>query len=421
MLAALELGLALGLAAGCSAGGSSGRDGAGGGAAAGGPSPASDRALIEWRRFQEPSERLAIGLGGYWLGSADGPRAHYLFAGGQRRDDLALFARTYAGFRQLDAQGELVFHGSGAAPAGAAERRMIGEWARRVAAESGGDAGPSPYGLAFAWHRGAATGGACDDLAVFLSGEVRAGSCGAGAEVQGRLAAVQLERLYAWIDGLAPFQAAGEQGVRADALLERLIFAGRGQRPAAPADVAAIEALAGSLHREIQAAALPERQVKAALAEAAAAATPRAAAAARAAAPTPAPPGDGGPADAGPAGADLADDTQSASSGTSDDGTTPAAGAAPPRRPGRGATARPPADAAPAAAAGAAADEAEDTVPAEAPAAAAPAATPDRPAAQPGGKPRAAKPARPAPPAPAKPPPTPPPPRDGSGGGGGSR
>ena len=249
-------------------------------------SPAAATALIEWRRPAAlpgvsappaavpasrsaaasgpatapgpgavPVQRVTIDLGGLWLGPDDpreGPRVHYLFARRRRTEDLAQFARDYAPFHAP----ELVFRGRGTVQASAAERRMIGEWTRAVAVEAVGDAGsPSPYGLAFAWHRGAATGGVCDDLVVYLTGEVRAGSCGAGAEVGGRLAGERLQRLYAWIDGLAAFQAAGEQELRAGALLDRLIFAGRGRQRASPGEIAAIETFAGALHRELTATA----------------------------------------------------------------------------------------------------------------------------------------------------------------------
>ncbi|HEY6323563.1 MAG TPA: hypothetical protein VJA16_18635, partial [Thermoanaerobaculia bacterium] len=249
-------------------------------------SPAAATALIEWRRpaglpgvaapaadvpGSRPAaapapgaapgpgavllQRVTIDLGGLWLGPDDpreGPRVHYLFARRRRTEDLAQFVRDYAPFQASD----LVFRGRGTVQASAAERRMIGEWTRAVAVEAVGDAGsPSPYGLAFAWHRGAATGGVCDDLVVYLTGEVRAGSCGAGAEVGGRLAGERLQRLYAWVDGLAAFQDAGEQELRAGALLDRLIFAGRGRQRASPGEIAAIEAFAGSLHRELTATA----------------------------------------------------------------------------------------------------------------------------------------------------------------------
>jgi hypothetical protein len=196
---------------------------------------------------------VSVGPGGLWVGPEGGPRVHYLFARRQRLEEVELFARTWAPFRQADATGELVFRGRGTVSPRAAERRMIAEWTRLVAVEAVDPTGPPLYGLAFAWHRGAAAGGICDDLAVYLSGEVRAGSCGAGAETSGRLAGDRLERLYGWIDGLKAFQDAGQQGSRTDVLLERLIFAGRGDRQASPAQVVAIAAFAGALHRELTA------------------------------------------------------------------------------------------------------------------------------------------------------------------------
>jgi hypothetical protein len=294
-------------AAACAAGGKSG---APPDAAAAAPvlSPAAATALIEWRRSAAlpgvsapaaavpgsgpatapgaaappgtgavPGQRVTIDLGGLWVGPGDpreGPRVHYLFARRRRTEDLAQFVRDYAPFRTS----ELVFQGRGAVQASAAERRMIGEWTRAVAVEAVGDAGsPSPYGLAFAWHRGAASGGVCDDLVVYLTGEVRAGSCGAGAEVGGRLAGERLQRLYAWIDGLAAFQDAGEQELRAGALLDRLIFAGRGRQRASPGEKAAIENFAGSLHRELTAAAPAPTVEGPAATRIAAAAVPKAA------------------------------------------------------------------------------------------------------------------------------------------------
>jgi hypothetical protein len=239
-------------------------------AAAPGPGAAPGQAAL-------PLQRVTIDLGGLWVGPDDpreGPRVHYLFARRRRTEDLAQFARDYAPFQAS----ELVFRGRGTVQASAAERRMIGEWTRAVAVEVVDDAGsPSPYGLAFAWHRGAATGGVCDDLVVYLTGEVRAGSCGAGAEVGGRLAGERLQRLYAWIDGLAAFQAAGEQELRAGALLDRLIFAGRGRQRASPGEIAAIETFAGSLHRELTAAAPAAAVEGPAATRIAAAAAPKAA------------------------------------------------------------------------------------------------------------------------------------------------
>jgi hypothetical protein len=258
--AALLLGALQVIAVACSSGPAG--DAKGAAAAANlAPSPAVDALVIEWRPRAAPAlaakaaavagaERVSIGRGGLWIGPGNGRRALYLFARRQRGAELANFARAYAPFRTADVGGDLEFRGRGAMAAGAAERRMIAEWTRVVAVEAGGDGSRVPYGLAFAWHRGAAIGGVCDDLSVYLSGEVDASSCG-GVETAGRLSGERLARLYGWVDGLEPFQAAGEQGLRADSLLERLIFAGRGKRQAAAEEVAAIEAFAGTIHHEL--------------------------------------------------------------------------------------------------------------------------------------------------------------------------
>jgi hypothetical protein len=250
-------------AAGCGAGDSPGLAGtAGGGRAApaatviAGPSPGSPGLLLEWRRQREPRERGSIGPDGLWIGPPEGPRAHYLFARRRYADDLDLFARTFAPFRLADAATgvEMTFQGHGAAAASAAEQRMMLAWSRRAAVEAAGDGGNSPVGLVLSWHRGAANGGICDDLAVYLSGEARAGSCGAGPEARGRLDAEQLARLYAWVDALQPFQSA-EEGMLADALVEGVIFTGGGRRPPTQAEVAAIAAFAAALNHEVHAAA----------------------------------------------------------------------------------------------------------------------------------------------------------------------
>ncbi len=249
------------LAAGCGAG-NPGAAVAGGGHLAGAaavlapPPPGSPRLLVEWRREREPRERGSIGPDGLWVGPPEGPRAHFLFARRHYADDLELFARSYAPFRLADAGSgiEMTFQGHGAAAATVAERRMILAWSRRATVEAAGDGAASPAGLALSWHRAAANGGICDELTVYLGGEARAGSCGAGSEFRGRLDAEQLARLYAWVDALSSFQSA-EEGVLADALVERVIFTGGGRRPPTPADIAAIEAFAAALNHEVHAAA----------------------------------------------------------------------------------------------------------------------------------------------------------------------
>jgi hypothetical protein len=213
------------------------------------------RAAIEWLRFHDPRERVTIGTGGIAIGAIGALGAAqqrlYPFPRRERAADVGFFAGTYAPFRARTADGELAFLGRGAAQAGETERRMILEWARLATLEA--EAGPSAseVGLALAWHRGATSGGICDDLAVYLSGEVRAGNCFGGGEVRGRLEPERLARLYRWFDTLKPFQSQAEQGERSDLLLERLVFAGRGAVPSTPHDTGAMGAFASALYHQL--------------------------------------------------------------------------------------------------------------------------------------------------------------------------
>jgi hypothetical protein len=106
--------------------------------------------------------------------------------------------------------------------------------------------------MIFAWHRGDSVG-SCNDLAVFLTGEVRASSCGWGDEIRGRLALEPLARLYAWFDGLAPFQEGSEESTAESRDPSRLVFAGQGRKPAVPGEIAAMRAFASELYRELAA------------------------------------------------------------------------------------------------------------------------------------------------------------------------
>lgn len=207
---------------------------------------------VELRRWQAPAERVVIEPGGVALGASGEPLTHYLFFSPDRSEDLQAFVRVYAPFRVSTTRGDLAFGGRGKVAADPAEQRMIVEWSRWVAAEVAAGRGGASYGLIFAWHRGGAVG-SCDDLSVFLTGEVRASSCSWGDEVRGRLAAEPLARLYAWFDGLAPFQEGGEEGTGQIREPSRLVFAGQGTKPATPGEIAAMRAFAPALHRELAA------------------------------------------------------------------------------------------------------------------------------------------------------------------------
>lgn len=205
---------------------------------------------IELHRWRDPAERVVIEPGGVALGPEGEPLVHYLFVSRDRLQDLNFLLRSYAPFRVTAGRGKLAFGGKGTAAAGQVEQRMILEWTRLVAAEVGAGRSSAAYGMVFAWHRGGAVG-SCDDLAVYLTGEVRAGSCSWGEEARGRLAPEQLARVYAWFDRLAPFQFGGEQGIGSGREPSRLVFAGQGTKEPTPEEMAELRGLASALHREL--------------------------------------------------------------------------------------------------------------------------------------------------------------------------
>jgi hypothetical protein len=206
--------------------------------------------LIELRRWREPRQRVVIDRAGVLIGPAGGVQVRKLFVEPERLEDLLSFLRTYAPFRQRSAAGELAFVGQGPVKAGAVEQRMIFEWARKVAAEVESVTSGDSYGLVVAWRRG---GGeeSCDGLAVYLDGEVRASACAWPDESRGRLRPEALAHLNQWYDELKPFQDASGMEAGRGRVPVRLTFAGRGTREASPQDLAALQALAAALHRDL--------------------------------------------------------------------------------------------------------------------------------------------------------------------------
>jgi hypothetical protein len=213
---------------------------------------AEPQGLIELRRGRNPQEVVLIGRGGSLVGPAGGALHRILFSSRERAADLRFLVRRYAPFRMAVAGGELVFRGRGRVRANPVERRMIAEWARLVAIEAGGGRGSAAYGIVLAWHRGGTTA-ICDDVAVYLTGEVRASSCSWEEEVRGRLTSEALARVYDWFDRLAPFQSGGGEADLAGGTESRLIFAGRGKERAGRSETAEIQAFAPALFRELAA------------------------------------------------------------------------------------------------------------------------------------------------------------------------
>ncbi len=210
---------------------------------------------IELQRGQEPRELVRIGLRGATIGPAGGPLAWQLFAEPRRASDAWYFLYTYAPFTRSTPEGDLVFRGRGKAKAGPIQQRMIFEWARQVAAEVAGSRGVAAYGLLLAWHQGGPSG-ICEDVVLYLTGEAVGTACGWDGEVRSRLDPEQLGRVYDWFDRLQPFQIAGgqsEDSPHPGTLDTRVIFAGRGTRPATTPEQAEVRSFAAVLFAELAA------------------------------------------------------------------------------------------------------------------------------------------------------------------------
>jgi hypothetical protein len=197
-----------------------------------------------------------------WIGTRDvvigpvpGPLTRKFFVDPRRSDIAWYLLRTYASFERKAPEWDLFFHGRGTVKAGAAEQRLIFEWARQTAAEAAGGQGGMAYGLAFTWHQGGSSLD-CQDVAVYLTGEAVATSCAWDGESRGWLEPGSLARLYGWFDRLAPFQGGGgqtQESLRPGALETRLVFAGRGSRPAKGGEQVEIQSFGAGVFAELAA------------------------------------------------------------------------------------------------------------------------------------------------------------------------
>jgi hypothetical protein len=128
---------------------------------------------------------------------------------------------------------------------------MIAEWAHLVFVEAAGGRGGASYGLALAWHREGGIAGFCDDLTVYVTGDVYAAPCNSGqpGEIgRSRLTAAQLAQVYAWIDSFKAFELNKKDPATADAMTVRLVFSGVGAKEATDADKQAIANFAQELY-----------------------------------------------------------------------------------------------------------------------------------------------------------------------------
>lgn len=195
------------------------------------PQPSIGRIAITFHRDEPDCIDARIGPGGVAFGDCGGPQIQGLFAAGGHISELASFTAAYESFSAESPVGRIEFTGTGRKIAEPSVRRSIVEWTALVVEEARSGNSQAGWGLAIGWHREGGVNGACDDLAVYRSGEVIADSCADGnARSIGktRLDAAQLEKLYAWIDAFEPSEIMLEAGSQADDAAVNLAFSGAG-------------------------------------------------------------------------------------------------------------------------------------------------------------------------------------------------
>jgi hypothetical protein len=168
----------------------------------------------------------------------------------ERAEAFTYFVQTYAPFEAETPAGQLSFTGQGTTVATLAEQRMIAEWARLTALEARAGRSGASFGLALVWHREGGVTGFCDDLMVYVTGEVFASSCqGEQSQALGyqRLTTEQLEQLYAWIDEWKAFEFSASDSATPDALTVYVVFSGVGSAEATEADQQALQEWAAQL------------------------------------------------------------------------------------------------------------------------------------------------------------------------------
>ena len=219
------------------------------------PQPQIGDRRIEWTGNSDSGCNTAqIGTAGIAIGRCyEEVKLGLPLAVATRATELADFTEEFASFTADTVVGSVVLTGTGTTTATPAQQRMIAEWARLVQLEAQGGRGGASWGLAFAWHREGGFAGFCDDLTVYLTGEVWAGSCrGTTPEDLGhfRLSAEQLATLYIWVDTFAPFEYGQRDLATADSMTVYLIFSGAGAQTATEADQALILDFAQHLFTE---------------------------------------------------------------------------------------------------------------------------------------------------------------------------
>ena len=220
------------------------------------PVPQIGESLLQWRSQPDEGTPVAaeFGMDGAAWGRIGGVLMSAKWANPQRQAELAEFADTYAPFEADTLAGHVLLQGKGAVQAPPAAQRMVAEWARLAYQEAIAGRSGAAWGLALAWHREGGIAGFCDDLTVYVTGQVYAASC-RGSEPQTLadtfLSAEQMAQVYAWVDTLQGFGTDTTDAAAADAMTVRMVFSGAGKQPASEADQQGIADFAAQLYAQL--------------------------------------------------------------------------------------------------------------------------------------------------------------------------
>ena len=219
------------------------------------PAHALDAPVISWRNeFRGQCSQAVLGLDSGAAGRCDAPMVAAPLRADWVTRNLPYFVATYAPFEAETMAGRVVFTGTGSLGAMPSEQQSIAEFARIAAGiVESGHAGAS-YGIAFTLHREGGLLGSCENVEVYVSGEVFISSCKGETPEQmayGRLTALELERLYNLLDTYTFTEWADASALAYDGLAEALVFFGRGDVSASDVEVQSLLDLAGRAYSRL--------------------------------------------------------------------------------------------------------------------------------------------------------------------------
>ncbi len=215
------------------------------------PEPSIGERILTWFGSDDSGcQTVEVGSSGVAFGRCGRPLIGVPFSFDTRQGDVAEFAANYATFAAETPAGTVDFKGQGPDRATPAEQRMIAEWARLVWSEAQAGRSGASWGLIFAWHREGGPAGFCDDVAVYVTGDVYVSSCQGEQPVdlgRIRLNADQLATVFNWVDTWQP----AEQELNDPAATVQLVFAGAGTQPIQEPEWVLFSDFAQNLYNEV--------------------------------------------------------------------------------------------------------------------------------------------------------------------------